>query len=114
MAKGQRCPPVDEAGCRGHGTFERAARIQIVLENRSGDRRAQHSGTRANSQLLSADRIFSEIMQIAKSSILGRKLYAVLEKRPGKIDSINPGIASNLVEIRLSLHYTHARDDSHA
>ncbi|WP_241085269.1 class I adenylate cyclase [Candidatus Vondammii sp. HM_W22] len=53
-------------------------------------------------------------MQIAKSSILGRKLYAVLEKRPGKIDSINPGIANNLVEIRLSLHYTHARDDSHA
>jgi len=30
-------------------------------------------------------------------SLLGRKLYTVLEKRPGKIDSINPGIANNLV-----------------
>lgn len=36
--------------------------------------------------------------------LLGRKLYASLEHRPGKIDSINPGISSNLSEPLLSLH----------
>lgn len=38
-------------------------------------------------------------------SLLGRKLYTALEKRPGKIDSINPGISKGLVEERVSLHY---------
>lgn len=47
-------------------------------------------------------------------SLLGRKLYTVLEKRPGKIDSINPGIANNLIESRLSLHYAQTRDDNRA
>ena len=39
-------------------------------------------------------------------NLLGRKLYTALEKRPGKIDSINPGISKSLVEHRVSLHYT--------
>ena len=38
-------------------------------------------------------------------SLLGRKLYTALERQPGKVDSINPGISSNLVEKHLSLHY---------
>ncbi|MCW8907840.1 MAG: class I adenylate cyclase, partial [Sedimenticola sp.] len=38
-------------------------------------------------------------------SLLGRKLYSALEKRPGKIDSINPGITRSLFEERVSLHY---------
>ncbi len=38
-------------------------------------------------------------------SLLGRKLYTALEKRPGKIDSINPGISRSLEELRVSLHY---------
>ncbi|MCB1852543.1 MAG: class I adenylate cyclase [Gammaproteobacteria bacterium] len=39
-------------------------------------------------------------------SLLGRKLYTALEKRPGKVDSINPGISRDLEESQLSLHYT--------
>ncbi|MEO5342870.1 MAG: class I adenylate cyclase [Gammaproteobacteria bacterium SHHR-1] len=38
--------------------------------------------------------------------LLGRKLYASLERRPGKIDSINPGISTDLTEPMLSLHRT--------
>ena len=44
-------------------------------------------------------------------SLLGRKLYTALEKRPGKIDSINPGISRSLVEPRVSLHYARTRND---
>lgn len=35
--------------------------------------------------------------------LLGRKIYAVLEERPGKIDSINLGIAENLHEATLMI-----------
>lgn len=41
--------------------------------------------------------------------LLGRKLYASLEHRPGKIDSINPGISLNLSEPLLSLHQLQGR-----
>ncbi|HHH40320.1 MAG TPA: hypothetical protein ENK50_12200, partial [Sedimenticola sp.] len=41
-------------------------------------------------------------------SLLGRRLYTALEKRPGKIDSINPGISRGLMEEQISLH---CRDD---
>lgn len=37
--------------------------------------------------------------------LLGRKLYTALERRPGKVDRINPGISDDLVENYLSLHY---------
>ncbi|MEJ1354218.1 MAG: class I adenylate cyclase [Candidatus Sedimenticola sp. (ex Thyasira tokunagai)] len=47
-------------------------------------------------------------------SLLGRKLYTALERRPGKIDHINPGIVKNLVEHRLSLHYARTRGNNHA
>jgi adenylate cyclase class 1 len=40
-------------------------------------------------------------------NLLGRKLFTALEKQPGKIDSINPGISRNLVEKYLSLHFSH-------
>jgi adenylate cyclase class 1 len=36
---------------------------------------------------------------------LGRKLYAELGQRPGKIDWINPGISEHLGESHLTLHY---------
>jgi len=39
-------------------------------------------------------------------SLLGRKLFTALERQPGKIDHINPGISRNLVEKYLSLHHT--------
>jgi len=43
-------------------------------------------------------------------NLLGRKLYTALDHRPGKIDQINPGISSNLVEPQLSVHLRPARD----
>lgn len=36
-------------------------------------------------------------------TVLGRKLYATFERKAGKIDRINPGIASDLAEDNLSL-----------
>lgn len=41
-------------------------------------------------------------------SLLGRKLYTALEKRPGKIDHINPGITRDLSERQISLHRVRA------
>ena len=38
-------------------------------------------------------------------NLLGRKLYAALERRPGKIDLINPGISKDLHEARLCFKY---------
>ncbi len=40
-------------------------------------------------------------------NLLGRKLYTALERQPGKIDSINPGISDNLTEPYVSLHFKH-------
>ncbi|MGQ0657868.1 MAG: class I adenylate cyclase [Chromatiales bacterium] len=40
--------------------------------------------------------------------ILGRKLYAAFERKAGKVEILNRGIAPDLVEQRLSLH--HVRD----
>lgn len=39
-------------------------------------------------------------------ALLGRKLYAALDKRPGKIDRVNPGISKDLSERRLWLKRT--------
>lgn len=50
----------------------------------------------------------------AELSLLGRKLYTALEKRPGKIDSINPGITRSLYEERVSLHYNRTRGNQYA
>lgn len=47
-------------------------------------------------------------------SLLGRKLYSALEKRPGKIDSINPGITRSLFEERVSLHYRRTEGEQYA
>ena len=46
----------------------------------------------------------------AELNLLGRKLYAALERRPGKIECINPGISKDLVEKRLSLHLISRQD----
>jgi len=44
-------------------------------------------------------------------NILGRKLYAAFERKGGKIELVNPGITSSLVEDHLSFHYV--RDTEH-
>jgi len=44
-------------------------------------------------------------------SILGRKLYAAFERKGGKIELVNPGITSSLLEDHLSFHYI--RDTEH-
>ena len=44
--------------------------------------------------------------------LLGRKLYTALDHRPGKVDFINPGISSNLLETHLSLHRRPSREGS--
>lgn len=44
-------------------------------------------------------------------NILGRKLYAVFERKGGKIEFVNPGITSSLIEEHLSFHYV--RDTEH-
>lgn len=43
-------------------------------------------------------------------SLLGRKLHAALERQPGKVDSINPGISSDLTEEQLTLHHLETAD----
>jgi len=40
----------------------------------------------------------------AELNLLGRKLYAALERRPGKIEHLNPGISNDMLEERLTLH----------
>ncbi len=40
----------------------------------------------------------------AELSLLGRKLYAALERRPGKIEYLNPGISKDMLEEQLTLH----------
>ncbi|HQU14521.1 MAG: hypothetical protein B7Z66_02645 [Chromatiales bacterium 21-64-14] len=42
---------------------------------------------------------------------LGRKLYAAFERKAGKIEFINPGISSNLVEERLTIHQAESGTD---
>ena len=37
-------------------------------------------------------------------NLIGRKLYTALERRPGKIDRINPGISQNMLEAQISIH----------
>ncbi|NPU91617.1 MAG: class I adenylate cyclase [Gammaproteobacteria bacterium] len=44
-------------------------------------------------------------------NLLGRKLYAAFERKGGKIELVNPGIATSLVEEHLSFHYV--RDAEH-
>lgn len=39
-------------------------------------------------------------------NLIGRKLYTALERRPGKIDRINPGISQNMLEPKISIHYS--------
>lgn len=56
----------------------------------------------------------TEALDPEEISLLGRKLYTALEKRPGKIDSINPGITRSLYEERISLHYARTQGDQYA
>ncbi len=46
----------------------------------------------------------------AELTLLGRKLYAALERRPGKIEHLNPGISNNMQEGQLSLQLLEHKD----
>jgi len=46
----------------------------------------------------------------AELNLLGRKLYAALERRPGKIEHLNPGISKDMLEERLTLHLLTRKD----
>jgi adenylate cyclase class 1 len=45
-------------------------------------------------------------------NILGRKLYAAFERKAGKIDAINRGISSNIVEPNVTIVQGHGREES--
>jgi adenylate cyclase class 1 len=44
-------------------------------------------------------------------NILGRKLYAAFERKAGKIETINRGISSNIVEEQITLQQGRGKDD---
>ena len=44
--------------------------------------------------------------------LLGRKLYAVFQRKAGKIEMLNPGIAPNLAEENLAVHHRSAQPGS--
>lgn len=46
----------------------------------------------------------------ADLNVLGRKLYAAFERKPGKVDMVNPGISDDLVENVLTLRQQAQRD----
>ncbi|MCP4993545.1 MAG: class I adenylate cyclase, partial [Gammaproteobacteria bacterium] len=53
----------------------------------------------------------SNMVDPRELSLLGRKLYTAMEKRPGKIDRINPGISRSLIEPRVSIHLANTRGE---
>ncbi|MCG8426942.1 MAG: class I adenylate cyclase [Chromatiales bacterium] len=79
-------------------------KIERVLEERN---RLVKELTHSYRLLTDFARAFNDQDKInpKELGLLGRKLYTALEKRPGKIDSINPGISKNLFEEVVSLHY---------
>ena len=52
----------------------------------------------------------------ADLTLLGRKLYAIFQRKAGKIEKVNPGIAPNIWEENLALHHSSSQslktDDS--
>ncbi|MGK0499652.1 MAG: adenylate cyclase class 1 [Oceanicoccus sp.] len=56
----------------------------------------------------------SAMINSQEMTILGRKLYAAFERKAGKIEWINPGISSNLVEERLTFYPYKARTENEA
>jgi len=56
----------------------------------------------------------TEQIDTQELALLGRKLFAALERRPGKIDRINPGISDDLCEARIWLRHDAAQDIWHA
>jgi adenylate cyclase class 1 len=56
----------------------------------------------------------TEQIDMQELVLLGRKLFAALERRPGKIDRINPGISDDLREARIWLRHDAAQDTWHA
>ena len=80
-------------------------KIDRVLEERSS---LVNELTHSYRLLTDFARTFGESDKINPNELglLGRKLYTALEKRPGKVDSINPGISKNLMEPAVSLHHS--------
>lgn len=53
----------------------------------------------------------SAMINSQEMTILGRKLYAAFERKAGKIEWINPGIATNLSEENLTFYQTKGTED---
>lgn len=78
-------------------------KIDTVLEERRDLVSALTAGYRVLSQFarrLAGDPRISQ----ADLNVLGRRLYAAFERKPGKVDLVNQGIAQDLSEPVLSLH----------
>jgi len=57
------------------------------------------------SQYARSNRISSSITT-EDLNLLGRKLYAIFQRKAGKVEHVNPGIAGNLWEENLALHHS--------
>lgn len=53
----------------------------------------------------------SAMINSSEMTVLGRKLYAAFERKAGKIEWINPGIAKNLAEETLTFYYAQGDRD---
>lgn len=85
-------------------------KIDRVLEER---RRLVDELTHSYRMLSSFARQHGPQTQINPADLnrLGRKLYAAFERKAGKVDIVNPGISTDLVEPQLSVHQTLARTE---
>ncbi len=54
----------------------------------------------------------SAMINSQEMTVLGRKLYAAFERKAGKIEWVNPGIANNLIEEQLTFYQTQTSHDS--
>jgi adenylate cyclase class 1 len=82
------------------------ARAEWKLERVAGERNALVSELSRSYRLLTdfareQDAVAN--LNTRELALLGRKLYAALDKRPGKIDRVNPGISRDLAERTLWL-----------
>ena len=73
-------------------TLRRAVVAELTHSYRLLSRLARDHGTRAA--------ITSNDM-----NLLGRKLYAAFQRKAGKVDQINPGLAPSLAEENLAFHH---------
>ncbi len=76
---------------------------QVMMERKAVVSELTHS-YRFLSQFARTHRLKTHI-NAEDMAILGRKLYAVFQRKAGKVELINPGIAPSLVEESLAFHH---------